>query len=162
MISDIERHSDDGDREDSLQEKSFRIRKESTQRPSSEPETPFWIDFRARYCEELKRDQCDEKKNILHSVWLEPKSRYNIDHSICETRDEHSDEGIDDDISCLLHLLILTRWEDHLYASPSHTDHGEDSGNTYRIGDEISEKCYRILHFYDLIRSYPFGKFEIV
>jgi hypothetical protein len=40
-------------------------------------------------------------------------------------------------------LLIFSSGEDHLYPSPSHTDHTEYRSNTDSIGDDITDEIDR-------------------
>lgn len=81
---------------------------------------------------------------FIGEIQLELDLGNNLDDRICETCDNKTDESIDDRITSLLHLLIISCREDELDPSPCDRHDSEHTSDHDKILDNLSNSNTRI------------------
>jgi hypothetical protein len=81
---------------------------------------------------------------FIGGIQLELDLGNNFDDRICETCDNETDESIDDCISSLLHLLVISRREDELDPSPCDRHDSEHTSDHDKILDNSCYSSFRI------------------
>lgn len=77
-------------------------------------------------------------------LWFDIDLGKDLNNRVCEACDDHTDEGIDDCISSLLHLLVISRREDELDPSPGNRHDSEYTSDHDKILDNSCYSSFRI------------------